>query len=78
MVRNLGVLKEYKSLCNRNGVTMLTFPSYRSSTNEAAENSVRTFKSCLLKCMKSNRSNMSISTMVSSCLFTYIRKHRTG
>jgi len=43
---------EYREFCNRNGIKIVTSPPFHPSANGAAENAVKSFKSCLLKLMR--------------------------
>lgn len=60
-----------RSFCNCNVIKRITSSPYYPSTNEMVENTVKTFKPCLIQFMKSNRSNTSISALISKYLFTY-------
>lgn len=62
---------EYRDFCKRNGIKIVTSSPSHPSTNGAAENAVKTFKSCLLKLIKSNKINELISSIISRYLFTY-------
>lgn len=62
---------EYKNFCSHNGIKMVTSPPFHPSAKGAADNAVKTFKSCLLKLIKSNKSSLSISAIISRYLFTY-------
>lgn len=65
------VAAEYREFCYLSGIKIVTSPPFHPSTNGAAEIAVKTFKSCLIKFMKSNSKNISISSMISKHLLSY-------
>jgi len=62
---------EYRKFCNRNGIKIVTSPPFHPSTNGAADNAVKSYKSCLLKLMRYNKGSNSVSALISRYLFTY-------
>ncbi|XP_024876666.1 uncharacterized protein K02A2.6-like [Temnothorax curvispinosus] len=64
--------KEFSAFCTKNKIKHSTLPPFHPSTNGAAENFVRTFKTALAKAMKDPKNRLtSLRTLLNRFLFAY-------
>lgn len=71
------VSEEFNNFCKLNKINHLTSPPYHPSTNGAAENAVKSFKTAMLKSLKDKKKYQYSNVNINIKIFIYVQKYTT-